>query len=313
MDKNTKNTAAPAQNESKILSKPRIFFGILLIVISAIMAISFASYLINWKADQSQAGTMLDKSIKSSNIFGKIGDWLGKVFIFDSIGVAAFIVAFLVCVFGLLILKKKYFKPWKTISHSLFFICWLPIFFGAITKGVGTLSGVYGFQIIDFLSAIIGDVGLWVILIVSIALYFILEFNMHPSAIKQKFNDINEATVGRVKSMMPSSDENFEADNELEEMANDGNEASKEEIKTQPKPAKAEAPKGFPNVSVTNELETISTPNKTSFDTESAALAATSAAATVLTTPAPSVSLDVTDSSAPKTQNLKSEGDNFDF
>lgn len=313
MDKNTKNTAAPAQNESKILSKPRIFFGILLIVISAIMAISFASYLINWKADQSQAGTMLDKSIKSSNIFGKIGDWLGKVFIFDSIGVAAFIVAFLVCVIGLLILKKKYFKPWKTISHSLFFICWLPIFFGAITKGVGTLSGVYGFQIIDFLSAIIGDVGLWVILIVSIALYFILEFNMRPSAIKQKFNDINEATVGRVKSMMPSSDENFEADNELEEMANDGNEASKEEIKTQPKPAKAEAPKGFPNVSVTNELETISTPNKTSFDTESAALAATSAAATVLTTPAPSVSLDVTDSSAPKTQNLKSEGDNFDF
>jgi S-DNA-T family DNA segregation ATPase FtsK/SpoIIIE len=34
----------------------------------------------NWKADQSQAGTMLDKSIKSSNIF-KAGDWLGNIFI----------------------------------------------------------------------------------------------------------------------------------------------------------------------------------------------------------------------------------------
>ena len=103
---------------------------------------SFVSYLLNWKADQSQAGTMLDKSVKSSNIFGKVGDWLGKIFIFDSVGIAAFIVAFLIFVFGLLILKKRYFKTWKTIGHSLFFIGWMPIFFGAVTQGAGTTSGV---------------------------------------------------------------------------------------------------------------------------------------------------------------------------
>ncbi len=307
MNKNSQNTPAQSQNTGRILSKPRIFFGILLIVVSAVMAISFASYLINWKADQSQAGTMLDKTIKSSNLFGKFGDWLGKIFIFDSIGVAAFIVAFLVFVFGLLTLKKKYFKPWKTIGHSLFFICWLPIFFGAVTKGVGTLSGVYGFQIVDFLSAIIGEVGLWVILVVSIALYFILEFNMRPSAIKQRFSDINDATVGRVKAMMPNSDADFEADTELEEIADDGNEIPTSERTAEQKTAKAEAPKGFPNVPVTHELETISTPNKTSFETESAARQASAA------TPAPSVQLDVTDSSSQKRQNAKPEADSFEF
>ncbi len=305
MDKNTKNNVETSQNQGKILSKPRIFFGISLIVVAVVMAISFASYLLNWKADQSQAGNMLDKTVKSSNLFGKLGDWFGKVFIFDSLGVAAFIVAFLVGVFGLLILKKKYFKPWKTIGHSLFFICWLPIFFGAITKGVGTLSGVYGFQIVDFLSSIIGEVGLWVVLLVSIALYFILEFNMRPSAIKQKLNDINEATVGRVKSMLPNSEENFDADSELQEISEDGNEIPKKEILENV--TKTETPKGFPNVTVSNELETISTPNKTSFETESAAIAASTAVV------APSVNLDVSDSSAPKTQNLKSETDNFDF
>ena len=73
--------------ESKTLSKPRIFFGLLFLFLSVVFALSFASYLLNWKANQSQTGAMLDKSIKSSNIFGKVGDWLGNIFIFESINI----------------------------------------------------------------------------------------------------------------------------------------------------------------------------------------------------------------------------------
>ncbi|MBW8522724.1 DNA translocase FtsK [Chryseobacterium chendengshani] len=219
MEKKTQKPQTESPERGKILSKPRIFFGLTFIVFSGVLALSFISYLMNWKSDQSQAGTMLDKSIQSSNIFGKLGDWLGNIFIFESIGVASFIVAFLFVVLGTMILKKKIFKPWMTFGHSLFFICWLPIFFGAITKGqgsAGVLSGVYGYQIMDSLNAIIGSVGLWLVLAVSIALYFILEFNMRPSSIKAKFDEINENTIGRVRSMMPNSSESFEADEELE-------------------------------------------------------------------------------------------------
>ena len=156
--------------ESKTLSKPRIFFGLLFLFLSVVFALSFASYLLNWKANQSQTGAMLDKSIKSSNIFGKVGDWLGNIFIFDSIGIAAFIVAFLMMVLGFQILKKNYFKIWKTLSHSLFFLCWLPILMGAITKGNGTLSGVFGNEIQEYLASIIGDFGLWMTLLAAIIL-----------------------------------------------------------------------------------------------------------------------------------------------
>ena len=173
MEKNIKKTTPKAAEQNKTLSKPRIFFGILFLVTSVVGTLSFISYLMNWKADQSQAGNMLDKTVNSSNIFGKIGDWLGNLFIFDSIGVAAFLVAFLFFVFGMMILKKNYFKPWKTIGHSLFFICWLPILMGAITQGEGVLSGVYGFQIMDFLNSVIGFAGLWTVILVSICLYFI--------------------------------------------------------------------------------------------------------------------------------------------
>lgn len=279
MNKNTQNKPTESPDKGKFLSKPRVFFGLTFILFSVVLTFSFVSYLMNWKADQSQAGTMLDKSIKSSNLFGKLGDWLGNIFIFESIGVASFIIAFLFLVFGTVILKKKMFKPWKTVGHSLFFICWLPILFGAITKGQGVLSGVYGYQIMESLNTIIGSYGLWLVLIASIALYFILEFNLRPSSIKSKLNDINENTIGKVRSMMPSSDENFEADEELiEEIETAEQEEEQPKIKvtevaekpapkmTEPEPVKV--PKGFPEVPVSSNLDPIVTPNKTSFDEE---------------------------------------------
>ena len=259
MEKTTLKTPPQSPEQNKILSKPRIFFGVLFIVTSVILAFSFASYLLNWKSDQSQAGTMLDKTVKSSNIFGKIGDWLGNLFIFESIGIAAFVVAFLFLVFGMMILKKNYFKPWKTFGHSLFLICWLPIFMGAVTRGQGVLSGVYGFQIMDFLNSVIGSVGLWLILLVSIALYFILEFNLNSANFKSKLNTLNDQTVGRVKSMMPNSSESFEADEELENsVITDENQIEK--------PQKFSAKIIKEDVIPKNEIEPITTPNKTSFE-----------------------------------------------
>lgn len=259
MEKNNKKTPESSAERNKALSKPRIFFGIIFTLISVVMTLSFISYLMNWKADQSQAGTMLDKTIKSSNVFGKIGDWLGNFFIFESIGIAAFIVAFLFFVFGMLILKKNFFKPWKTFGHSLFFICWLPIFMGAITKGEGVLSGVYGFQLMDFLQSVIGSVGLWLAILASIGLYFILEFNLNPNNVRSKLHDLNENTIGRVKSLIPNSENNFEADEELQE----NSEGEKEE---KPKIKVSELNQEFENTEKKENFETIKTPNQTTFE-----------------------------------------------
>lgn len=274
MEKKSQKNQAAMPETSKILSKQRIFFGLTLIVFAGVLTLSFISYLMNWKADQSQAGTFLDKTVKSSNLFGKLGDWLGNIFIFESIGVASFIIAFLFVVLGTMILKKKIFKPWMTFGHSLFFICWLPILLGAITRGNGNggvLSGVYGYQIMDSLSAIIGTVGLWVVLVVSIALYFILEFNLRPSSIKAKLDAINENTIGKVRSMMPNSDQDFDADEQLEEELH----AEEQNITV----TEMSSPKKSPEVAKKNvaiqeikesqpiaDVETIITPNQTSFE-----------------------------------------------
>ena len=230
-------------SDSKSLSKSRIIFGIAFIVLSIVLVLSFISYLMHWKSNQSQAGMITDKTIKSSNIFGKIGDWLGNLFIFESVGVAAFVVAFLFFVFGTLIIKKNYFKPWKTISHSLFFICWLPIFFGAVTNGEDVLGGIYGYQIMDYLKSYTGFAGLWLILLVSIALYFILEFNIKSNFVKKKLDD----NLEKFKTLIPDSDEKTE--NKANDEKND-----------------------FGNIKVTQDFGFITTPNQTTFSDESLVL-----------------------------------------
>ena len=193
-----KNIETPKNTTPKNVkfSTIKLVFGIIFMAIALMLCISFVSYLNNWQEDQSQLGSMLDKSVKSSNFLGKLGDWLGNIFIFASFGITAFVIPFLLVVLGSILLGIKYFKLWKSISHSLFFACWLPVFIGAITKGNGVMSGVYGYQVYDYGVTIIGSFGLWVCIILSIFIYFILEFNLSSESISGNIQDIKD----RVKS-----------------------------------------------------------------------------------------------------------------
>lgn len=62
----------PEVTKTKTISKLRIISGVTFVFLSIVLTLSFISYLMKWKADQSQAGTMLDKSIKSSNVFERL-------------------------------------------------------------------------------------------------------------------------------------------------------------------------------------------------------------------------------------------------
>ena len=210
-----KNIETPKNTTSKNVkfSTIKLVFGVIFMAIALMLCISFVSYLNNWQEDQSQLGSMLDKSVKSSNFLGKLGDWLGNIFIFASLGITAFVIPFLLVVLGSILLGIKYFKLWKSISHSLFFVCWLPVFIGAITKGNGVMSGVYGYQVYDYGVTIIGSFGLWVCIILSIFIYFILEFNLSSESISGNIQDIKD----RVSSLRKEGEKETEAEMEMEE------------------------------------------------------------------------------------------------
>jgi S-DNA-T family DNA segregation ATPase FtsK/SpoIIIE len=104
--------------------------------------------------------------------------------------------------------QKTIFQTVENPFSLSFLYLLVTYFMGAIIKGDGTLSGVFGNEIQDYLASIIGNFGLWVTLIVAIALYFILEFNSRPSSIQAKYDAIKD----KFSTEEYDADEDFEAD-----------------------------------------------------------------------------------------------------
>ena len=70
----------------------------------------------------------------------------------------------------------------------------------------------FGNEIQEYLASIIGDFGLWITLLAAIILYFVLEFNLRPSSIKNQIDSIKDKFAPDY-----DADEDFEADKELKE------------------------------------------------------------------------------------------------
>lgn len=70
------------------------------------------------------------------------------------------------------------------------------------------MSGVYGYQIYEYASSIIGSLGLWICILLGIFIYFVLEFNLSPE-------NVSEKKYKQLKTNIPQS--KFEFSNEDEE------------------------------------------------------------------------------------------------
>ena len=146
-------------------------------------------------------------------------------------------------VLGFQILKKNYFKIWKTLSHSLFFFVG-SLFLWAPSPKETEHFKCFRNEIQEYLASIIGDFGLWMTLLAAIILYFVLEFNLRPSSIKNQIDSIKDKFAPDY-----DADEDFEADKELKEEPHFENLKSLRKLKSK-----------------TETFETIKTPNQTGFE-----------------------------------------------
>lgn len=174
-------------NKKKPLLKT--ILGLVLFSFSIILFISFLSFYFNWKADQSQLTSYLNKNVTAQNIIGKTGAYLGEIFIFDGVGVIAFFIPFFLFILSFKVLfNKEILKIWKLLSHGIFFIIWTPIFLAMIFGSKWLLSGLIGYEVYDYLKSLLGSVGTCIILLLTLSIYFILEFNLSVDHVKSKLH-----------------------------------------------------------------------------------------------------------------------------
>src|SRR5690606_24131267 len=132
--------------------------------IGLILLISFISYIFNYRDDQSQLNDFWNRAEVAENVMGKIGAYLGELFIYHGIGVTAtFLPVFFIALGIKILFRVKWIKPFKLFYNCLFLPIWLPIFLGFISR-TGILYGVMGFEVNDYLNMLMGKIGAGILL-----------------------------------------------------------------------------------------------------------------------------------------------------
>ncbi len=140
--------------------------GILLLLVSLYMVLSFISYFFHWEADQDfrWAQVFSGPDITVYNQGGKLGAWMSDLFINQWFGISSLLFPFILIVWSLNLYKIKILKPWLTTRNSLILIILvsvtLGLIFGSANAYLGSgPGGAHGYHISRWLIASIGMIG----------------------------------------------------------------------------------------------------------------------------------------------------------
>jgi S-DNA-T family DNA segregation ATPase FtsK/SpoIIIE len=181
-----KETSAP-----KNYRQHRFIIGCILVLIAVAILISFLSYYVTGNYDQSQIGSIIDRTEKAENWLGKIGAYLADFFIYRGFGVASIIFVKSILMIGIyFILDISIFKLRKSLFWDFYLIITLSLVFGFFWNQFPNLSGVIGYEINQFIQDYIGKIGTILLLILVTILFLVFKMKMSPDKIKDKVEKI---------------------------------------------------------------------------------------------------------------------------
>lgn len=183
-NKTTSKEKSPRKKISFTLSKQQqILWGSFLFLLGLALLISFTSYFFTWQEDQSIIGE-LNRDTEAKNWLSKFGSNIGHFFVYNGVGIAAFIFAFLVTLTGayyfLNYAKKQLLKFW---FWGILVMLWLSVFFGFFTQGESLWSGVVGFEINDLFQDYMGLTGTILLMTFLAIIYLVVRLKMTPEKV----------------------------------------------------------------------------------------------------------------------------------
>ena len=224
--------------------------GLVLLLVSLYMALSFASYIIgSGSADQSLVET--DGAADGfTNMGGKRGAWIAEVLINRSFGVSACVIPVLLAVYGLQLMRvrKGGFRlaRWTIICCSL--LIWGSVFtnvtFGHLADHMSWfIGGWHGKFVTDWLTGQIGLTGVFIALLITAILFCIYLTSDTIAFIRRLFHP---------SSFLPGKEEKDELPQEEQQPSSD----EVPDYVVQPKIVEKELPKQKEQVKVLPKEET---------------------------------------------------------
>ena len=183
-----KSEETKAKNRFSLTRQHKVTFGILLVLLAVALAVSFVSYFVNGRFDQSEIGDFGNRDVQVQNWLGKFGAFLSDFFIYQGFGIASFLLVRLLFLTGAyLVLDLAVSKLKRNWFWDLFAIIIISILFGFFSQALPELGGVIGFEMNSFFQDYIGKTGTLLALIFGIIIYTIFKIRVSPDKIKNLF------------------------------------------------------------------------------------------------------------------------------
>jgi DNA segregation ATPase FtsK/SpoIIIE, S-DNA-T family len=213
--------------------------GLFLLVFSVFTLLAFSSYLFTWEVDQNIINNYWDNpDVEVENWLGKLGAYFSHHLIFNGFGIASFLFVLLSFIIGFRILFKTQLLPiGKTFKYCIFSIVWISISLSYLIPSMPILGGAFGFQTNIWLSNIVGSIGIFLFLALTLLIFLVLNFNISFNFLIPKKDEIEEETTLEEESLAPNLKNEFIYDEEeiIEEEKNEeiilDNELEEEEEK----------------------------------------------------------------------------------
>lgn len=167
----------------------RTALGLGLLFLAVFMAGAFASFLLNWQTDQSEASQgfieLLSQSeLRVNNVFGRMGAALGHHLLYRGLGIGAFVLCYAFFFFGLRLTLHIKPQHWpRRLLTQLFLLLWIPVAMAFVLHPWPILAGAVGYYSEQWLHAILGGVGTALFLVFSLLVLLALRFAWTPATI----------------------------------------------------------------------------------------------------------------------------------
>jgi S-DNA-T family DNA segregation ATPase FtsK/SpoIIIE len=160
--------------------------GLVLILFSVYLLIALVSFLATWQADQSLVLNLgWDMFLQTDpdaaeNWLGKIGAWVGYVFVYKGFGIASLLFSVCAAAVGIRLLTQTEPIPiGKTLRYSFFGLIWISLATGFVFNDIWQiLGGTFGHFGFLYLKGLIGTIGAGLLLICYALIFAVAVFNI---------------------------------------------------------------------------------------------------------------------------------------
>jgi len=237
MSKKKKVKSKPKKQSFRLSKKQQVIFGSFLFLLGIALLFSFVSYLFSWKADHSEIDAVTGSAQETQNWLRKFGSNLGHFFIYKGVGIAAFLITFLLIQTGRSYFFGKEKKPLiKTWFWMLYTMLWISIFMGFFGGVNGILSGTIGYEINDISNQNIGKIGTAITLLFLLIILLVTHLKITPEAISEAWNNYKSKVKNKAerKQQKRQEQEAIKAASEVEPSSTTLPKQEQEAVQTDP-------------------------------------------------------------------------------